>query len=106
MRPHNKSTLWEEFLEHPVKEQKYFNTKHKKAYCKRCIHEKLRQIEESEEYHKEFQQSTNITADWEEWKELKGRYLREPRAEFDIFHQFPLLPTTFYYFLRFFMEFH
>ncbi|KAI5789021.1 hypothetical protein EDC01DRAFT_658535 [Geopyxis carbonaria] len=36
-RPHNKSTLWDEFLEHYLPAEKYFNTKHKKAFCRRCI---------------------------------------------------------------------
>ena len=72
MRPHNKSTLWDEFLEHYNKDQRFFNTKHKKAYCKRCIQAEITKIDQSPEFRQEFQKNTDITDTWEQWKRNRG----------------------------------
>ncbi|KAI5821409.1 hypothetical protein BZA77DRAFT_5753 [Pyronema omphalodes] len=72
MRPHNKSTLWDEYLEHPDKAQKYFNTKHKKAFCKECIRRKMTEFEVSPQEKAEFEQQGIPQIEWEQWKYNKA----------------------------------
>lgn len=67
MRPHNKSTLWDEYLEHYDKHKKYFNTKHKKAFCKRCIDKTVADLDRSPEARAKFG-ATGLMESWFDWK--------------------------------------
>ena len=72
MRPHNKSTLWDEYLEHYDRQKKYFNTKHKKAYCQRCIHKAIEDLDRSREAKTAFD-ATKFVEGWDEWKFRQGK---------------------------------
>jgi hypothetical protein len=77
MRPHNKSTLWDEYLEHYDKHKKYFNTKHKKAFCKRCIYKTVDNLDGSTEARAKFA-ATGFNAEWNQWKLHQGRSMFIP----------------------------
>jgi hypothetical protein len=72
MRPHNKSTLWDEYVEHPDKNKKYFNTKHKKAFCKRCIAKAVDDLDRSPDARVQFE-TTGFVEGWPEWKYRAGK---------------------------------
>ena len=72
MKPHNKSTLWDEYLEHYDRNKKYFNTKHKKAYCRRCIQKAVEDLNRSRDARTAFD-ATNFVEGWDEWKLRQGK---------------------------------
>ena len=75
MRPHNKSILWNEFLEHPEKAKKYFNTKHKKAFCRRCISQTIDDLDRCQLARARFNNTggaAGFIEGWEQWKRREG----------------------------------
>ena len=75
MRPHNKSVLWNEYLEHPEKTKKYFNTKHKKAFCRRCISQATADLDRCPLARARFNNTggaAGFVEGWEQWKRREG----------------------------------
>lgn len=76
--PRNKSILWDEFLEHPEQAKKYFNTKHKKAFCRRCISQAIDDLDHCQLARAHFNNTGGAAGfiegcrQWEQWKQREG----------------------------------